>query len=202
MTCSLFDPLGFIIAFILNPKLLIRELWRQNIDWDQDIDEHSLSVWRKWREAANYLPHVEVNRRFYLHDSSVIDIQLHVFADASELAYGSVSYLRFSYKDGTHSCAFVMAKSKLAPIKFVTLARLELKAAATAIRLYTSMILDIDLPVSSTHFWSDSTLVLQYINNTTHRFKTFVANRVTEILEYSSPNQWRHVPGTANPGMS
>ena len=66
-------------------------------------------------------------------------------------------------------------------------------------RLYTNIILDIDYPVELVFFWSDSTLVLQYINNTTHRFKTFVANRVSEITEKSSPKQWHHVPGVINP---
>ena len=117
MTCSLFDPPGFVVPFVLKPKLLVRELWRRNIDWDQDIGADSRRIWRCWREAANFLSEVEVDRCFNLHDSSVTDIQMHVFADASELAYGSVSYLKFSHKDGTCSCTFVKAKSKLAPIK-------------------------------------------------------------------------------------
>lgn len=199
VTSSLFDPLGFAVPFLLKPKLLLRELWRSEIGWDQGIDETTCTIWRRWQEMTKFLSDVEINRCFNLHDSPVTEIQLHVFADASELAYGPVAYLRFSYKDNTHSCSLVMSKSKLAPIKAVTLPRLELNAAVTAVRLYRNIIVDIDLPVERVCFWSDSTLVLQYINNTTHRFKTFIANRVTEITETSAPEQWRHVPGTSNP---
>ena len=70
----------------------------------------------------------------------------------------------------------VISKSKLAPLKTVTLPRLELSAAVTAVRLYRSMIHEIDLPVERTYFWTDSTLTHQYISNTKHRFKVYPAN--------------------------
>ena len=95
VTASLFDPPGFLVPFGLKPKLLLRKLWRQNFDWNDDIDENSRGIWRSWREAARLLSDVEVDRCFSRHDSPITDVQLHVFADASELAYGSVSYLRF-----------------------------------------------------------------------------------------------------------
>ena len=117
VTCSIFDPLGFVLPFILTPKLLLRELWRLEVTWDEVVDDNSRDVWRVWKHNAASLSEVEVERRFNRHDSPIVDIQLHIFADASELAYGTVAYLRFSYKDGVHKCAFVMAKSKLAPHK-------------------------------------------------------------------------------------
>ena len=92
-----------------------------------------------------------------------------------------------------------MAKSKLAPLKKITLLRLELSAAVTGVRLYRNTIHEIDLPVESTFFWTDSTLTYQYITNTKHRFKTYPANRVTEILEDSTADQRRVVPGDINP---
>ncbi len=199
VTCSIFDPPGFVLPFVLRPKLLLREQWRLEVAWDENIDDGSRTIWRNWREMANFLSELEIDRCFNLHDSPIVDVQLHLFADASELAYGTVAYLRFSYKDGVIACAFVMAKSKLAPIKTISLPRLELNAAVTSVRLFTNIILDIDFPVESVFFWSDSTLVHQYINNTAHRFQTFVANRVTEIVGKSAPRQWGHVPGSINP---
>ena len=65
--------------------------------------------------------------------------------------------------------------------------------------LYNNIIHEIDLPVERTFFWSDSTLTYQYISNTKHRFKVFPANRVSEILESSTVDQWRLVPGVLNP---
>ena len=61
------------------------------------------------------------------------------------------------------------------------------------------MIKELDLPIYKTTFWTDSTLVLQYLRNETHRFKTYVANRVTEIIEGSFVEQWCHVPSEKNP---
>ena len=116
-----------------------------------------------------------------------MEIQLHIFGDASELAFGSVAYLRFTFKDGHHEVFFFcVSKSKLAPLKTVTLPRLELSAAVTAARLYRSVIYEIDLPVERACFWTDSTLTYQYIANTKHRFKVYPANRVTEILKTST----------------
>ena len=127
------------------------------------------------------------------------EIQLHVFSDASEVAYGAVAYLHFKYKNGSVHCCVVMSKAHLAPIKSITLPRLELNAAVVGIRLYRILIQDIDVPVQSSHFRTDSLLTLQYMKAESQRFKVFVANRVREIREASSPDQWNHIPGDKNP---
>ena len=93
-----------------------------------------------------------------------------------------------------------MAKKKrLAPIQTVSLPRLGLNASVLSIRLYKSIIKELDLPIYKTTFWTDSTLVLQYLRNETQHFKKYVANRVMEILEGRSVAQWCHVPSKKNP---
>ena len=92
-----------------------------------------------------------------------------------------------------------MAKSNLAPIKTMTLPRLELSSAVSAVRLYRSIIRDIELKIEQVYFWTDSTLNIQYISNDEFRFKTFVANRIAEINNSTDRNQWRHIPGDMNP---
>ena len=121
----------------------------------------------------------------------LVEIQLHIFNDASEVAYGSVAYYRFTFKAGGYACRLVMSKSKLAPIKMVTLPRLELNAAVTGVRMYKTIIRETDLPVERTVFWSDSTLTLQYLRNNTHRPKVYVGNRQSEILEVTDAADWR-----------
>ena len=76
-------------------------------------------------------------------------------------------------------CSFVMTKNRLASIKTVFLPRLEVTAAVLGIRLYKSIIKELDLPIYETKFWADPTLALQYLRNEIERFKTYVANRVT-----------------------
>ena len=68
------------------------------VTWDEIVDDNSRHMWRVWKHNAASLSEVEVERRFSHHDSPIVDIQLHIFADASELVYGTVAYLCFSYK--------------------------------------------------------------------------------------------------------
>ena len=125
--------------------------------------------------------------------------QLHHFSDASEFGYGTVSYLRRETWDGMVNCSFIMAKSRTAPLQYVSVPRLELQAATIAARVHSMIIREIDLNISSTFFWTDSQITLQYIRNESRRFKTYVANRVCEIRQVSEPTQWRHCPGNLNP---
>ena len=125
--------------------------------------------------------------------------ELHHFADASEVAYGVVSYLRIVTTDGRIECTIVMAKSRLAPIKRLTIPRLELQAATLAARQNALLRKELGLNLGSSTFWTDSTIVLQYIDNTEARYHTFVANRVAEIQETTNAEEWRHVPTRENP---
>ena len=101
VTCSIFDPIGFILPFILTAKILVQELWRRGFDWDELIDEEAAHFWTKWVDTAVNVNKVFVDRCFksYFEDS-VTEVQLHIFCDASEAAYGAVSYFRFSFKTG------------------------------------------------------------------------------------------------------
>ena len=200
VTCSLFDPMGFITPFILGAKILVQELWRCGVDWDDTIGEEPANSWRKWLEAVKNVTSISINRCYISRFSdAVVEVQLHIFCDASEAAYGSVAYFRFSLKSGGHKCEFVLSKSKLAPIKVITLPRLELSAAVTAVRMYKTIIRETDLPVRTVRFWTDSTLTLQYIYTKTLRPKAFVANRKKEINEATDTASWGHVPGDENP---
>ena len=196
---SLFDPLGFLIPFLLVARLLLQDLWRLGYDWHTEIEGKLLEVWMRWLEGVKLVPNIRLPRRYITKDEPVLSIQLHLFCDASESAYGCVAYLRFTLKSGLHECSFVMSKSRLAPLKTITLPRLELNAALTGARLSRLIVHEIDLPIEKVFYWSDSTIVLQYIHNKKKRVKVFVANRVTEILELSDSRQWHHVAGTKNP---
>ena len=196
---SLYDPLGFLIPFLLTARLLLQELWRLEYDWHTEIEGKLLDVWKKWLENVKFVPTIRLPRRYITTDEPVHCIQLHIFADASESAYGAVGYLRYTLKSGKHECAFVMSKARLAPLKTKTLARLELCAALSGARISRLIVHEIDLPIEKVVYWSDSMIVVQYVQNGKRRFKVFVANRVHEILELTDVEQWRHIKGTMNP---
>ncbi|XP_028413652.1 uncharacterized protein LOC114536505 [Dendronephthya gigantea] len=80
-----------------------------------------------------------------------------------------------------------------------TIPRLELSAAVVATRLDKMIRNEIDIEIHAPIFWTDSTCVLGYLNNTSKRFQTFVANRVATIHETTTPEQWRHVTSEENP---
>ncbi|XP_033121322.1 uncharacterized protein LOC117120392 [Anneissia japonica] len=95
--------------------------------------------------------------------------QLHVFCDSSKKAYGAVSYLR-GERDGKVETAFVIAKSKVAPRKQLSMPRLELCAALIGAKLIDFLVNTLTIPVSGKHLWSDSTTVLTWITSETCRF--------------------------------
>ena len=133
---SVFDPLGFLTPFTLKAKLIIQEMWRQNLDWDEEVPIDILKVWKRWLEGTKDITEITIDRCYHLYGWQCSNIQLHIFCDASEVAYGAVGYLQFAFKDGTVYCCFVMGKSRLAPIKTLTMPRLELNAAVTGVKLY------------------------------------------------------------------
>ncbi|XP_062557344.1 uncharacterized protein LOC134222218 [Armigeres subalbatus] len=196
---GLFDPLGMLSPFTIHGKIIIQHLWRNGCSWDQDIDEQG---WRMWKEWTTLLPDVENLRvpRCYLGDelsSSVESIELHVFTDASEHAYGCVAYLR-SICNGVVRCSLIMSRAKVAPLKRQSIPRLELMAAVLGARMKQTIMESHSLPISRTVLWTDSRTVLSWLQSDQHKFKQFVAFRVGEILELTHMRDWRWVPTKQN----
>jgi hypothetical protein len=130
-----------------------------------------------------------------------VHISLHFFGDASEKAYAACCYARVQNSEGDVHVSFVMSRMRVTPVgrRQLSLPRLELQAAVLSTRLYGLIQKELDLNVQEVFFWSDSNTVLQYLANTTRRFKVFVGNRVAEILSTTAIYQWRHCPGSLNP---
>ena len=184
---------------MLPAKCLIQMLWRKNKGWDEPLDEEDQRIWEDWLGDLVKLSEFELPRCFCVDTCPEALIQLHVFADASEMGFGAVCYARYSLPDGTIEVSFVMARNRVAPLKQLSIPRLELQAAVLAVRLYNLVKQELTVTVKDTIFWSDSKTVFQYISNESRRFHTFVANRVSEIHDAADPKQWRHVPGLLNP---
>ncbi|XP_056307490.1 uncharacterized protein LOC130219206 [Danio aesculapii] len=194
-TSSIFDPLGFASPFVLKAKAIFQELCRRKVDWDEEIPADVVTQWRRWLNDLPLLSALTIPRCLRSISTSCLSpIQLHHFSDASELAYGAVSYIMMD-----ETCRLVMSKARLAPIKPISIPRLELLAAVVATELDQIIKHHLEIPIGETFFWTDSTIVLQYINNKHCRFQTFVANRVAKILERSEPSQWRHIDSASNP---
>ena len=121
-----------------------------------------------------------------------------IFADASEYAFGACAYLRWEKKDGTFEVRFIAAKSRVAPLKKLTIPRLELQAALLASRLSKIIQKESRLEFNEIIYFTDSTIVLAWIQSTSRVYKQFVSSRIGEIQSNSNPSQWRHIPSECN----
>ena len=123
-------------------------------------------------------------------------VDLHFFSDASLEAMCIVAYLR---KQDNGEVTFVIGKCRVAPIRNMTVAKLEMQAAVFGARLRELILEEHDIEVDRIVHWTDSTTVLQWLHASNNKQPVFVANRVAEILENSTIDQWRHVEGKLNP---
>ena len=195
----LFDPLGLAAPFTLRAKLLVQKLWSNGYGWDDELKDSELKAWMDWVAELSQLEDLVVPR--WLGGSGQDSDQrqeLHVFSDASESAFGTVAYLRVS-NGGEFNVTLVAAKTRVAPLRQISIVRLELQGAVMASRLAASLREELTYDLNRVVFWTDSRVVLRYLNNESRRFHTFVANRVAEIRETSKVEQWYHVPGEQNP---
>lgn len=136
---SVFDPLGFLAHFLIIGKIILQEVWRSNVGWDDKISESVHKKWVKWIRALPEVEEIEIPRLYSpkLSPSTPASIQLHKFVDASNEACAAVSFLRIENEDGV-DCCIVSAKTKVAPTKPMSVPRLELQAAVIGTRLTQS----------------------------------------------------------------
>ncbi|XP_038549580.1 uncharacterized protein LOC119883123 [Micropterus salmoides] len=197
---SVYDPLGFVAPFILVGKQILQELCREKVGWDEDLPEHILPRWELWLKDLPHLAALNVPRSYLpSHFDSVMRYELHNFSDASLNGYGACSYLRAISETGQISCSLVMGKARVAPTKLTTIPRLELSSAVTSVRNGDVVKRELEIENLEEYYWTDSKVVLGYVNNDAKRFHTFVANRIQRIRASTNPEQWRHVSSGNNP---
>ncbi|XP_052759354.1 uncharacterized protein LOC128202583 [Galleria mellonella] len=194
----LWDILGFVAPTILYAKLLIKELWLLKFDWDAQPPHHIIAAWRQFCLELPSLNRLRIPR----HLGVVEDCQLNIlgFADASERAYGGVVYLHIRV-DNKYFVQLLCAKSKVSPVKIVSIARLELCAAVLLAKLLRKVADTIAprYPVNKIYAFSDSKVALCWIHSSPHRWQTFVANRVVQIIDNVPADCFYHVAGSDNP---
>nr|XP_054592608.1 uncharacterized protein LOC107395320 [Nothobranchius furzeri]XP_054592609.1 uncharacterized protein LOC107395320 [Nothobranchius furzeri] len=195
-----YDPLGYICPYTTRAKLIVQALWSTERGWDEPIEGNLLQSWLEWEGELSHLQHVIIPRCYAPpHNSSNVTYEAHVFCDASEKAYGAVAYLRVIERQRPIITSFLMARSRVAPRKQVSMPRLELCAALTGAQLARLLQTELTVPIQSIYLWTDSTTVLQWIQSSSCRYKVFVGTRICEIQELTSPEQWRYVTSELNP---
>lgn len=196
---KIFDPAGFISPFLIRIKCLLQELWQFGIEWDDTFSGETKDNWLTWCSEIKELQNLNIPRYYFSDINSDGDnLQLHIFSDASLKSYGAVAYIRYRTSQGNFKTSFVISKARVAPLKKLTLPRLELMGALIAARLakYLEKLLK---NLERIILWSDSTIVLHWIKGSASKWKPFVSNRVSEIQENTDPSAWRHCIGKHNP---
>lgn len=198
-TARIFDPLGFLAPTLIVAKILLQRTWQFGVDWDDALPNAISGAWQNWRKELDKLDGLRYDRCLVSKEDSVEDYHLHGFADASQSAYACVIYLRTVDVWGKVTVTLIASKTKVAPIKTLSLPRLELCANLLLARLLHRVKESLRLPSVTVYAWSDSTVALDWICGSANRWKTFVANRVSEIQDLINPSCWRHCPTECNP---
>ena len=195
----MFDVLGWFSPTVIKAKILLQKLWVHKIDWDDIVPRDVLEIWRRWRSELQSLSNKCLPRCYFPKGVQKFSTQLHGFCDASEHAYAAVAYIRMTDTEDAVHTSLVISKTRVAPLKSLTIPRLELCGAEllSQVLSHTREVLDISL--HDTYAWTDSTVVLSWLAGDPRRFKPYVANRVSRIVDRIAPNRWRHVSGVDNP---
>ncbi|KAI5631079.1 pao retrotransposon peptidase domain-containing protein [Phthorimaea operculella] len=201
-----YRPTHDVFTYKIEPDLwrklgLSGRLWLANLGWDDQLSGELLKDWLKFVTTLPGIVHIAIPRK--LVPSVGCKATLHGFCDASERGYAAAVYLRTASSTGTVHVRLVMAKSKVAPVRTRwTIPKLELAGAALLARLLNHVTCNLRGTINldeTVYAWTDSRIVLCWLQTSVHTLEVFVANRVSQITGSETPLVWRHVPGEWNP---
>lgn len=196
----LFDPLGFVAPCVFYAKCFMQKLWALKLDWDQRLPDSLESEWSTFVRELPLLSKFRHERHVMVSRSTTSRII--GFSDASTLGYAAQIYLHTKNDDGDSKVSLLIAKTKVAPLKTISVPRLELMAAhllSKLVKYIISILQDRGIGVNDIMLFTDSSVVLAWLNTPSYKLKTFVATRVTKILDTVPSTSWFHVSGESNP---
>ena len=194
---GIYDPLGLKSPFVLQAKLLLRKTWELKLSWDESVPESLRVLWVKFFTDMFYpiaFP------RCLKPKSAVGDPELIVFSDGSSEAYGACAYVRWPLEDGTFSSRLIIAKSRIAPTRQISIPQMELCGAVLAKRLKDVVVSESRYNFSRILHLVDSETVHCQLHKTSTRFKVFEGVRIGEIQHASDGimKEWAWIPGRSN----
>ncbi|XP_063365335.1 uncharacterized protein LOC134653901 [Cydia amplana] len=194
---QIYDPLGLLSPAVIISKILLQKLWLSRIDWDTPVPEDIKSMWNNFINTLSRLNDLRIPR--HVRGVHTRHTELHIFSDASLHAYGACAYIR-TYAEGSDvTVRLLCAKSKVAPLKSLTIPKLELSGALVGAKLYKKITDSLRLAFTKVYFWCDSTIVISWLGMSPHLLKPFVQNRVTQINDLTGNATWLHVRSEDNP---
>ena len=199
---KLFDPSGWISPVIIVAKIMMQQLWTKKLTWDEELPTEVVKNWKDFREALNRVGEISIPRWIGT-NTKMKDCQMHGFADSSEAAYAAVIYLRVVDMMDNIAVFLLCSKTKVAPLKKVTLPRLELCGANLMMNLIARLVQSMRLSNTNLSYfaWSDSQIVLAWLKDDPRRWLTFVQNREADIHRIGEklPTSWNYIQSNQNP---
>uniref|UniRef100_A0ABD2WIV5 DUF5641 domain-containing protein n=1 Tax=Trichogramma kaykai TaxID=54128 RepID=A0ABD2WIV5_9HYME len=194
---KIFDPLGLIGPTVLYAKKLLQECWKGKLEWDESVTQELHTKWKTFADQLPLIKTLSFDRRLLI--DNPIHVELHRFCDASKVGYGACIYVRSIDTMGRILVRLACSKSRVAPLKDITIPRLELCAAELLLSLYLEAGFESFMSINKIFFWSDSTIVLQWLKKNPQVLKVFEANRVIKIQKVQKNVEWGHVRTHDNP---
>ena len=192
---AVFDPLGICSPFTIRMRFLLKSIWAaMGQACDKELSAEHSKLFSDWCSELREIRTMSINRLYF--ENGCTNLRLHIFTDASEEAMCVVAYRQ---DEATLKLTYVIGKCRVAPIRHMTVPKLELQAAVYGVRLRKQILNEHDVKIDKIYHWTDSSTVLQWLQAAHKKQQVFVANRAAEILENSSMDQWRHVKGVENP---
>ena len=190
-----FDPFGWISPTIIVLKIMFQATWIKKLSWDEELPPELTEKWKSVREKFNLFQEVTIPR--WIGDFH--RIELHGYCDASERAYAGVVYSRMLDASGKVKIRLLMAKTKVAPIKPISVARLELCGAHLLSKIIKVVLETYQEFEPAVYCWTDSKIVLAWLSAHPRKWTTFVSNRCGHIHELCPKIPWNYVRTTENP---
>jgi len=194
---KIFDPLGFLAPVVITAKIFIQELWSLKLGWDDPLPLPTLNKWTQFINFLQDIPKLKFPR--WINLNSEQEFEIHGFCDASQRAISATVYLRSSQQGEKITTSLICSKTKVAPLKKLTIPRLELSGAVLLTNLVSRVSQILKRNNVPIFLWTDSAVVHTWINNHPSRWKEFVRNRACYIHETLPHAIWKFVPGTENP---
>jgi len=152
-TASIFDPLGLLSPAVIAYKIFLHKLWQDKLQCDEILPAHVRQEWNQMLQNIPKLSQLKINRKVIC--SNAVSIQLHGFCDKSERAYGACLYMHSTDSNNKISCEILCSTSKVAPLKQLTIPRLELCAAILLSKLYKKATGALNLTINDFYLWTD-----------------------------------------------
>ncbi|XP_011694052.1 PREDICTED: uncharacterized protein LOC105453628 [Wasmannia auropunctata] len=177
----IFDPLGILGPIVITAKIFMQRLWQLKVDWDEAVPSDIQTQWSRYESELHLLNKLQISRK--------MPVKMHM----------KLAYIFGASHQKVITNQIYCAKSRVAPLKNISLPRLELCAALILAQLMHKISTFIDVKFTRIYYWSDSTITLSWIRSVPRRWSTFVANRVRTIQDISDPSDWYYVDSAHNP---